>query len=151
MQPTASPITAAEQKVRDIIKDGQSGKYKPFVRSFTGRVTTIVNLKNPLTASILIDNIDRLIEIVNPSLQDELSWFNNLQTALKLWVNDMIISNRLLGLKNDNEFDMSVFEDVVKERFFFQLKEKPKPGTIVETDFQTMVELVEMGARRFAL
>lgn len=151
MKPTTSPITAAEQKVHDIIKDGQSGKYKPFIRSFTGRVTTIVKLKNPLTASILIDNIDRLIEIVNPALQDELCWFNNLQSARKLWVNDMIISNRLLGLKNDNEFDMSVFEDVVKERFFFQLREKPKPGTIVETDFQTMVELVEMGARRFAL
>jgi hypothetical protein len=151
MKPATAPTTAAEQKVRDIIKDGQSGKYKPFVRSFTGRITTIVKLKNPLTASILVDNIDRLIEIVNPALQDELCWFNNLQSALKLWVNDMIISNRLLGLKNDNEFDMTVFEDVVREKFFFQLKEKPKPGTIVETDFQTMVELVELGARRFAL
>jgi hypothetical protein len=144
-------MTAAEQKVDDIIKDGQSGKYKPFVRSFTGRVRTVLKLKNPLTGSILVDYIESLIDIVNPELHGELSWLKDLQTALKLWVNDMIISNRLLGLKNDNEFDMTVFEDVVKERFFLQLKEKPKPGTIVETDFKTMVELVEMGARRFGV
>lgn len=143
-------MTQAEQKVFDIIKDGQSGKYKPFVRSFTGRVTTVLKLKNPLIGSILVDDIERLKDIVNPALQDELNWLNNLQSALKLWVNDMIISNRLLGLKNDNEFDMTVFEDAVKEKFFFQLKEKPKPGTIIETDFKTMVELVEMGARRFS-
>lgn len=144
-------MTAAEQKVNDIIKDGQSGKYKPFVRSFTGRVRTVLKLKNPLTGSILVDDIDRLIEIVNPDLQDELNWLKDLQTALKLWVNDMIMSNRLLGLKNDNESDVTVFEDLVLEKFYFQLKDKPKPGTIVETDFKTMVELVELGARRFGV
>jgi hypothetical protein len=46
---------------------------------------------------------------------------------------------------------MTVFENVVKEKFYFQLKDKPKPGTIVETDFKTMVELVELGARRFGV
>jgi hypothetical protein len=144
-------MTAVEQKVTDIVKDGQSGKYKNFVRSFTGRVTKVLKLKNPLIGSILVDDIDRLIEIVNPDLQGELTWLKELQAALKLWVNDMIISNRLLGLKNDNEFDITVFENVVMEKFYFQLKEKPKPGTPVETDFKTMVELVELGARRFGV
>lgn len=141
-------MTAAEQRVRDIIKDGQSGKYKNFIRSFTGRITTVIKLKNPLTGSILVDDIGRIIEIINPELQGELSWLKDLQAALKLWVNDMIISNRLLGLKNDNEFDMSVFEEAIREKFF--LSNKPKPGAIVETDFKTLVELVEMGARRFS-
>jgi hypothetical protein len=144
-------MTAAERKVDDIIKDGQSGKYKPFIRSFTGRVRTVLKLKNPLTGSILVDYIDSLIDIINPAFQDEMRWLKDLQNALKLWVNDMILSNRLLGLKNDNEFDMTVFENVVKEKFYFQLKDKPKPGTIVETDFKTMVELVELGARRFGV
>ena len=141
-------MTAAEQKVRDVIKDGQSGKYKNFIRSFTGRVRTVLELKNPLTGSILIDDIGRIIEIVNPELDGELRWLNDMQAALKLWVNDMIISNRLLGLKNDNEFDISVFEGVVREKFF--LSNKPKPDTIVETDFKTLVEMVELGARRFS-
>jgi hypothetical protein len=142
-------MTAAEQKVNDIIKDGQSGKYKGFVRSYTGRITQMVKLKNPLDGHLIVTDIDRILEIINPELKGEIGWLKELQLAVKAWCNEKVITNRILGLKNDNEYDMSVFEDVVREKFFFQLKEQPKPGTIVETDFRTMVELVEMGARRF--
>lgn len=107
----------------------------------------MVYLKNPLDGGSIVYDIDSILEIINPELTGEIEWLNKLQNAVKLWCNEKIIANRLLGLKNDNEYDMTVFENVVKEKFF--LSRKPKPGVIVETDFQTMVELVEMGARRF--
>jgi hypothetical protein len=140
-------LTAAEQKVMVVVKDGQSGKYKGFIRSYTGRITQMVELKNPLTGGSIVYDIDRILEIINPALDAEIEWFKELQNAVKLWCNEKVIANRLLGLKNDNEYDMTVFENVVKEKFF--LSGKPNPGVIVQTDFKTMVELVEMGARRF--
>lgn len=140
-------MTQADKDVLAIVKDGQSGKYKPFVRSYTGQITQMIELKNPLTGHIIVSDIDRILEIINPELKPEIAWFHELQAVIKSWCNEKVIANRLLGLKNDNEYDMSVFEKVVKEKFF--LSEKPKPGVIVETDFKTMVELVEMGARRF--
>lgn len=140
-------MTKADNAVMAIVKDGQSGKYKGFIRSYTGRITQMVKLKNPLDGHLIILDIDRIQEIINPEFKAEIEWLNNLQIAVKLWCNEKIIANRLLGLKDDNEYDMSVFEDVVREKFF--LSGKPKPGVIVETDFKTMVELVEMGARRF--
>lgn len=140
-------MTQAEKQVMAIIKGGQSGKYKGFVRSYTGRITQMVKLKNPLDGHLVVSDIDRILEIINPELKAEIEWLKQLQSAVKLWCNEKVIANRLLGLKNDNEYDMSVFEDVVKEKFF--LSGKPKPGTIVQTDLKTMAELVEMGARRF--
>lgn len=140
-------MTKADKEVLAIVKDGQSGKYKGFIRSYTGRITQMVYLKNPLDGGSIVYDIDSILEIINPELTGEIEWLNKLQNAVKLWCNEKIIANRLLGLKNDNEYDMTVFENVVKEKFF--LSRKPKPGVIVETDFQTMVELVEMGARRF--
>lgn len=143
-------MTKVEQDLTDIVKDGQSGKYKHFVRGYTGRVTQILKLKNPLDGSSLVYDIDSVMEILNPELEAEKQWFIGLQKALKLWVNDKIMSNRALGLKNDNEYDMRVFEKVVVEKFFIKLKGKaPKADAVVHTDFKTMVELVEMGARRF--
>lgn len=144
----SKPTTEAEQKVLAIIKDGQSGKYKAFVRSYTGRITQMVRLKNPLDGHLIVSDIDRTLEIINPELKSEILWLQKLSDAVKLWCNEKVIANRLLGLKNDNEYDMTVFENVVKEKFF--LSGKPKPGVIVQTDFKTMVELVEMGARRFS-
>lgn len=140
-------MTQADKDIMAIVKDGQSGKYKGYVRSYTGRITQMVKLKNPLDGHLIVIDIDRLLEIINPELKAEIEWLNNLSVAVKLWCNEKIIANRLLGLKDDNEYDMSVFEEVVREKFF--LSGKPKPGVIVETDFKTMVELVEMGARRF--
>lgn len=140
-------MTKSENDVMAIVKDGQSGKYKGFVRSYTGRITQMVKLKNPLDGHLIAIDIDKILEIINPELQPEITWLQELQNAVKLWCNEKVIANRLLGLKNDNEYDMTVFEDVVKEKFF--LSGKPKPGVIVQTDFKTMAELVEMGARRF--
>lgn len=140
-------MTQAEQQVMAIVKDGQSGKYKGFVRSYTGRITTMVKLKNPLDGHLIVDDINRILEIINPELTGEIQWLKEMQLAVKLWCNEKVIANRLLGLKNDNEYDMTVFEEVVKEKFF--ISDKPKPGVIVQTDFRTMAELVEMGARRF--
>lgn len=142
-------MTKAEKDVRAIIEDGQSGKYKAFVRSYTGRITQMIKLKNPLNGHLIISDIDKILEIINPELKPEIAWLQKLSDGVKLWCNEKIIANRLLGLKNDNEYDMTVFEEVVKEKFM--LSGKPKPGTIVETDFPTMVELVEMGARRFGV
>ena len=140
-------MTQAEKQVMDIVKDGQSGKYKGFIRSYNGRITTMVKLKNPLDGHLIVIDIDRTLEIINPELTAEINWLKELQLAVKIWCNEKVIANRLLGLKNDNEYDMTVFEEVVKEKFF--LSDKPKPGVIVQTDFKTMAELVEMGARRF--
>jgi hypothetical protein len=140
-------MTKADQALIDIVKDGQSGKYKPFVRTYTGEITKVVKMKNPLCGSIIVSDIERILEIMNPELTGEVAWFKALKKELKLWCNEKIISNRLLGVKNDNEYDMRVFEKVVMEKFF--LSEKPKRGTIIETDFETMIELVELGARRF--
>lgn len=140
-------MTKSDEDVLAIVKDGQSGKYKQFIRSYTGRVTQMVELKNPLDGHSIVYDIDRILEIINPEFKPEIAWLHELQAVVKSWCNEKIIANRLLGLKNDNEYDMSVFEKVVKEKFF--LSEKPKPDVIVQTDFKTMVELVEMGARRF--
>lgn len=140
-------MTKADKDVLSIVKDGQSEKYKPFIRSYTGRITQMVNLKNPLDGHLIVSDIDRVIDIINPVLKAEIAWLYELQAVVKSWCNEKVIANRLLGLKNDNEYDMSVFEEVVREKFF--LSGKPKPCAIVETDFKTMVELVEMGARRF--
>lgn len=107
----------------------------------------MIKLKNPLDGHIIVSDIDRILEIINPELTQEINWLHGLQSAIKLWCNEKVITNRLLGITNDNEYDMSVFEDAVREKFF--LSGKPKPDVIVETDFRTMVELVELGARRF--
>lgn len=140
-------MTETEKNLDKIKKDGQSGKYKAFIRHYTGRIAQVIDLKNPLDGSILVYDIDRVLEIIDPNLTIEADWFRMLQKALKLWVNEKIITNRLLGIKNDNEYDVRAFEKVVLEKFF--LSEKPKQGTIIETDFSTLVEMVEMGARRF--
>lgn len=143
-------MTKEDKNLMDIVAGGQSGKYNSFVRYYAGKVRRVVQMKNPLDGSILVSDIDRVFEIINPALKNEVEWFKGLQSAVKLWCNEKVIANRILGLKNDNEYDMRVFEKVVLEKFFMQLKGKaPKHDTIVETDFKTMVELVEMGARRF--
>ena len=141
-------MTAGDKKVYDLIKEGQSGLYKAFIRGFTGRVRQVIELKNPLPAALVILDIDKLLDIINPDLLIEIHWLQNLQNALKEWHNEKIIANRLLGLKNDNEFDSTIFEAAVREKFF--LNKNPTPSTIIQTDFKTMVELVEMGARRFS-
>lgn len=140
-------MTQAEERLAEIIKDAQSGKYKSFIRRYTGHIQRVLKLKNPLDGSIIIGEIDNVLEILNPELEAEARWFSGLQEALKIWVNEKIIANRLLGLKNDNEYDVRAFEKAVLEKFW--LKEKPGHGTRIETDFKTLVDMVELGARRF--
>ena len=110
-------MTKADQTLTDIIKDGQSGKYNDFVRRFTGDVGRVLKMKNPLDGSILIDHIGRIEGIINPELKGEIAWFESLKKNMKLWCNEKIIANRVLGLKNDNEYDMRVFEKCVMEKF----------------------------------
>jgi hypothetical protein len=139
-----------EQNIVDIIKKGQSGFYDKnasIIRNFTGKLSTVMELRNPLDGSILISDIDRLLQIMNPALETEIAWFKEAQGALKMWVNDLIASNRLLGIKNDNTYDTTAFEKAIMQHFF--IFKKPNPNAIIETDFKTMVELVEIGARRF--
>lgn len=146
-------MTKIEHDLIDIANDGQSDekKYKgeAFTRAFAGRVKNVAELRNPLCLGLLVYEIDKILEIINPVLIAEIEWLNKLKSAIKLFHNEIIIANRLLGIKNDNEYDVRVFEKVVMEKFMFQLKEKPKPDTIIQTDFKTMVEMVELGVRRF--
>lgn len=146
-QPKEINLTLADRVLIDLINEGQSGKYLHFVRAFTGRVQKMMKLKNPLSGSIMVSDLKSLFEILNPEMQAEIEWFRKLEKALKSWVNEKIIANRLLGLKDDNSYDTREFEKVVMEKFgIFQ---KPDHGTIIETDFKTLVEMVELGARRF--
>lgn len=59
----------------------------------------------------------------------------------------MVMTNRLLGIKDDNTYDTTIFEKAIIRKLF--LTKKPKPDAIIQTDFKTMVELVELGARQF--
>lgn len=139
-----------ELNLVDIIKKGQSGIYDEtaaFIRNFTGEVRTVIEGKNPLNGQILIDKIDKILQIVNPALDKEIAWFKEAKIAIKLWVNDIVIANRILGIKNDNTYDVTVFEKAIMQHFF--LSEKPKADAEIKTDFKTMVEMVELGARRF--
>jgi hypothetical protein len=146
-------MTKIEQELIDIANKGQTDKKvfkgEGFTRSFAGRVKDVAELRNPLTIGLLVYEIDKILEIINPALIPEIDWLGKLKSAIKIFHNDIIISNRLLGIKNDNEYDMRVFEKVVMEKFMFQLKEKPTPNTLIQTDFKTMVEMVELGVRRF--
>lgn len=143
-----------EQNVIDIANEGQTDKKvfkgEAFTRAFAGRVKDVAKLRNPLGLSSLVYEIDKILEIINPDLKPEIEWLNKLKPAIKLFHNEIIIANRLLGIKNDNEYDIRVFEKVVKEKFFMQLHGKTlRSDTIVKTDFKTMVEMVELGARWF--
>jgi len=59
----------------------------------------------------------------------------------------LVISNRILGIKNDNVYDVSVFKKAIKLKYF--LSEMPKDTDIFKVTFKEMVELVELGARQF--
>lgn len=131
---------------------GQSGEYDKnatLIRNFAGDIRTCIELQNPLIAGILISKIDKFLQIINPEFKKEADWFNEAMKLLKLWSNDIVMSNRLLGIKNDNVYDTTVFEKVIVQHFF--LKEKPKPDEIVRAKFSTLVELVELGVRRFGM
>jgi hypothetical protein len=139
-----------EQDLIDLVENGQSGKYSGFARYFSGGIQNLVELKNPLSGSVMIDEINRILDIINPKLKSEIEWFKKVQSAIKLWCNEKVITNRILGINNDNEYDLRVFENVVKEKFFMQLHgKKISHDTLIETDFKTMVEMVELGMRRF--
>lgn len=147
-------LTKAEQGLIDIANDGQSDekKYKAeaFTRFFAGRVKDVAKLRNPLGLGSLVFEVDKYIEMINPELTPEIEWLKKLQTAIKLFHNEIIIANRLLGIKNDNEYDIRVFEKLVREHFFMQLSDKKvTPNTPISTDFKTMVEMVELGVRHF--
>lgn len=148
-------MTKIEKALIDIANQGQTNKKifkgEGFTRSFAGRVKDVAKLRNPLTISLLVTEIDNILEIINPNLLAEIEWLCNLNDAAKLFHNDIIISNRLLGIKNDNEFDTRIFEKVVKERFIIELDGKEvKADTLIQTDFKTLVEMVEIGVRRFS-
>lgn len=147
-------MTNVEKDLIDIANEGQTDKKvfkgEAFTRAFAGRVKDVAELRNPLTIGLLVYEIDKILEIINPVLIAEIDWLNKLKSAIKLFHNDIVISNRLLGIKNDNEYDVRVFEKVVKEKFFTQLHgKKLNNDTLIETDFKTMVEMVELGVRRF--
>lgn len=146
-------MTKTEQSLIDLADEGQTDekvfKGEAFTRAFAGRVKNKAELRNPLGLHSLVYEIDKILEIINPAFIPEIEWLNKLKSAIKLFHNEIIISNRVLGIKNDNEYDARVFEKVVMERFMLQLKEKPNPDTIIKTDFKTMVEMVELGVRQF--
>lgn len=139
-----------EENLITIIEKGQSGIYDKnawLIRQFAGSIRTVIKLKNPLDGELLLIDIDKYLQIINPEFSKEIQWFYEAQDAIKLWINDIVIRNRILGIKNDNSYDTTEFERAIMD--FFCLAKKPKPNSKIETDFKTMVEMVEMGARRF--
>lgn len=147
-------MTKIEQDLIDIANEGQTDKKvfkgEAFTRAFAGRAKDMAELRNPLTIGLFVYEIDKILEIINPTLIAEIGWLNRLKSAMKLFHNEIIIANRLLGIKNDNEYDVRVFEKVVHEKFFIQLRGKILTNdTLIQTDFKTMVEMVELGLRRF--
>ncbi len=139
-----------EKDLLYIIEKGQSGIYDinaSLIRKVAGDIRKIIELKNPLDGEILIHEINKYIQIINPVFLHEKQWFKEAQKALNMWIKDIVVSNRLLGIQNDNTYDTTLFEKAIMEKFW--LSKKPKPDTIIEISFQTMVELVELGARRF--
>lgn len=147
-------MTKAEQDLVNIANEGQTDEKKfkgeTFTRAFAGRVKNVAEMRNPLTIHLLIYEIDKILEIINPALIPEIEWLNKVKKSMKLFHNEILIANRLLGIKNDNEYDIRVFEKVVKQKFFIELSGKTvTPNTLIKTDFKTMVEMVELGVRRF--
>lgn len=147
-------MTKIEKDLIDIANEGQTDKKvfkgEGFTRLFAGRVKDVAELRNPLGLHSLLYEIDKVLGIINPDLKPEIEWLNKLVPAIKLFHNEILIANRILGIKNDNEYDVRVFEKVVKEKFFMQLHgKKISHDTLIETDFKTMVEMVELGVRRF--
>lgn len=146
-------MTQIEEDLIDIANEGQSGekKYKGegFTRLFAGRVKDVVKLRNPLELLSIIYEINKILVIINPELISEIEWLEKLKRAIKIFYNEILHTNRLLGIKNDNQYDVRLFEEVVMQKFMLQIKEKPKPETLIQTDFKTMVEMVELGVRRF--
>ena len=136
-----------EQNLMSIIKRGQTNQFKGFIRHLTGKAINIVKMKNPLDGHILVNEIDKILEIINPTLEGEIEWLKELQVGFKLWCNEKVIINRILGCKDDNQYDLRVFEKVIRERFL--LSGNLNMAAKVQTDFGTLVELVELGARRF--
>ncbi len=134
----------------DLIQRGQSGIYDKnatLIRYFSGNIRNVIELKNPLSAGTLMREIDKFLQIINPSLQQEIEWFKEAKKLLQLWVNDIVMSNRLLGIKNDNVYNTEAFEKAIMQKFMFY--KKPQPNDIIKIEFKEMVELVELGARRF--
>jgi hypothetical protein len=147
-------MTKIEQNLIDIANEGQTDKKvfkgEGFTRAFAGRIKDVAELRNPLGLHDLLFEIDKTLEIINPELKPEIEWLNKLIPAIKLFHNEILYANRILGIKDDNSYDVRVFEKVVIQKFFMELHGKTlNPNTVVETDFKTMVELVELGARRF--
>lgn len=145
-------MTKAAKELTDIANEGQQENSMSFSRAFAGKVKDVVELRNPLSLHSLIYEIDKVLEIINPILTVEIEWLKKLKNSIKLFHNEIVIANRLLGIKNDNEYDVRVFERVVKEKFFMELHgKKINQDTLIQTDFKTMVEMVELGVRRFGL
>jgi hypothetical protein len=144
-------MTNTYKDLVNIANEGQTDKKifkgEAFTRAFAGRVKKVAELKNPVDLHLLLYEIDKILVIINPELKPEIEWLHKLKPAIKLFHNEIIYANRILGIKNDNTYDVRVFEKAVKEKFL--LHGRNIQDTIIETDFKTMVELVEIGARRF--
>lgn len=148
-------MTNIESLLIEVANEGQTNDKiftgEGFTRSFAGRVKRIAKLRNPLSVGLLVYEIENILEIIDPKMMAERGWLNKLKSAIKDFHNEIVTANRILGIKNDNEYDKRIFEKVVKERFWIELKDKDiDQNTLIETDFKTMVEMVELGVRRFA-
>lgn len=148
-------MTKAQKNLIQIANEGQSDDKifigEAFTRAFAGKVKKVAELKNPLDLRSILHEIDKVLEIINPELKPEIEWLRKLKPALMLLHNEIIHTNRILGVTDDNSYDTGVFERIIKERFFVELWGKCiKPDTPIQTDFRTMVEMVELGVRRFS-
>ena len=147
-------LTIADQKLIWLVKDGQSGKYSDYIRAYSGRVRQLVELKHPLSGELMVMDIDKLVGILNPALTEEWEWFQSLRAAVREWTHEKVAANRLLGLTNDNQYDQRPFEKAVRQHLFsagLVLPDHIKGGVLVEVPFSMLVEMVEVGIRRFGM
>jgi hypothetical protein len=150
-------MTKVEQAVVDLCEASRERKsdnspiYKGIVWNFSRRVEKELKFKNPLYTSIMISDIKEILEVIHPAFDLEIIWFNKLSDALKLWSNEQVIVNRLLGIKNDNYIDVKVMDELILECFKIPVErwKKMNERTPVETDIGTIRNLVEMGIRRY--
>ena len=142
-------MTKYDQVLNDFIEEAHNGQHLTFTKKYASRVKKVVSIKAVLSASLMVDDIDTVLEVLNPALHNEISWFKGLQKSLKDWCNEKIYANRLLQVKNDNEFDIRPFEKAIMQEFRIKENEKPKPEEYVKLPFKNLIDLVEMGARRF--
>ena len=110
-------MTDIERHLIDLAEKATLDKYKGFVNSFSWRIGNIIRLGNMTEGRIVCHQITQILEIINPSLTDEIKWLEDVQNGFKLWVNEKRRTNVILGVTNHNQYNTRVFEEAIARYF----------------------------------